>query len=68
MRCLLFCAADIILMENIVSVFRSGSDVTMYVVGSSQEVRSLIIYERGVGGGAEMKMVVARFERMRLSC
>jgi hypothetical protein len=35
-------AADIILMENIVSVFRSGSDVTMHVVGSSNEVRLVV--------------------------
>ena len=35
--------ADIILMENIVSVFRSGSDVTMYVVGSSQENEIILL-------------------------
>jgi hypothetical protein len=32
------CSADIILIENIVSVFRCGSDTTMHVVGSASEV------------------------------
>lgn len=32
-------AAEIILIDNIVSVYRSGSDVTMHVIGSSFEVR-----------------------------
>lgn len=32
--------AEIILIDNIVSVYRSGSDVTMHVIGSSFEVRS----------------------------
>ena len=30
--------ADIILIENVVSVYRCGSDTTMHVVGSALEV------------------------------
>lgn len=31
-------AADIILIENVVSVYRCGSDTTMHVIGSALEV------------------------------
>lgn len=33
------CVADVILVENVVSVYRCGSDTTMHVIGSAYEVR-----------------------------
>lgn len=37
--CVCVCfVAEIILIDNIVSVYRSGSDVTMHVIGSASEV------------------------------
>lgn len=38
------CAAEIILIDNIVSVYRSGSDVTMHVIGSAHEVCCACLY------------------------
>jgi hypothetical protein len=36
--------AEILLIENIISIYRSGSDTTMYIVGSSNEVCVFLIF------------------------
>ncbi|KAJ0389323.1 hypothetical protein ATCC90586_010966 [Pythium insidiosum] len=56
-------AADIILVENIVSVFRSGSDVTMHVVGSANENEIILLSVLDAAFEAVSTLLKGRLDR-----
>ncbi|KAJ0407996.1 hypothetical protein P43SY_000200 [Pythium insidiosum] len=55
--------ADIILVENIVSVFRSGSDVTMHVVGSANENEIILLSVLDAAFEAVSTLLKGRLDR-----
>ncbi|GLE10027.1 hypothetical protein PINS_up022001 [Pythium insidiosum] len=55
--------ADIILVENIVSVFRSGSDVTMHVIGSANENEIILLSVLDAAFDAVSTLLKGRLDR-----